>query len=851
MNKLSKIIALCLCSTFFCVGNVFAQTAADSLLGTTAFFGYTIGSKFTRHHQVVDYFKLIAKNTPRTKLVSYGKTHEGRDLMVMFVSSAENIKNLEKIRQRNRSFTGLEPNDFPNEKPIPIVWLSYNVHGDEAVSTETALLVLETLALSNDKKINEWLDHVVVAIDPCLNPDGRDRYVNWYNQIASTTPNNNLDDAEHNQPFPGGRVTHYWIDPNRDWVWQTQIETRQRLKLYHQWYPQIHVDFHEMGINEPYFFAPAAAPMHEVITKWQMDFQQILGTNNAKYFDKNHWLYYTKENFDLLYPSYGDTYPTYNGAIGFTYEQGGSYWAGLSATMQNGDTITLKQRAEHHYTASLSTIEMGFNQRKELIDEFKTYFQNAQNPNHTYKAYIIKHNENNTKTVGALMDLLDKQNIKYHYAQNKNQALNNLFSFENNTNNASTQLNANDLIVSAYQPMSTMVKVLFEPQTSLQDTATYDITAWSLPYVYNLQCFASKEKIETDADMPVSKTTFDSPNNTDTNASNYAYVAQYKDINDARFLGQLFKKDIKVRISNKPFSIGSRQYEAGSLLINKADNKRIQNLDKTLQTIAQQQNISLLSTQTGFVSSGQDFGSAYYRLLKPKKIALIIGKGIDANDAGAIWQYFENDLDYPLTRLYTENLNRIELNDYQTLILVSGSYEKYTDKIMEYIKNGGKVVAIETAVSIFAQNENTTLHKNNKKDDKEDEEPIKDEQKLKPYASQERDFWSDVVAGSIYKIYLDHTHPLAYGLGTHLFVLKNNPTKYSYLNTQNIGIYKSDSHTAGFTGYKAKQNLQNSMAIGIEPIGKGKVIYLQDMPIFRGFWHGGKLLLANATLIDE
>ena len=76
---------------------------------------------------------------------------------------------------------------------------------------------------------------------------------------------------------------------NRDWAWQTQIENQQKIKLYNQWLPQVHVDLHEQEYDAPYYFAPAAQPYHEVITQWQRDFQVQIGKNNAKYFDAE-WL---------------------------------------------------------------------------------------------------------------------------------------------------------------------------------------------------------------------------------------------------------------------------------------------------------------------------------------------------------------------------------------------------------------------------------------------------------------------------------------------------------------------------------------------------------------------------------
>jgi hypothetical protein len=109
-----------------------------------------------------------------------------------------------------------------------------------------------------------------------------------------TKPNALPETREHNEPWPGGRINHYYFDLNRDWAWQTQVESRQRVKVYQEWLPQVHVDFHEQGINSPYYFAPAAQPYHDVITKWQREFQETVGKNNAKYFDANGWLYLPK-----------------------------------------------------------------------------------------------------------------------------------------------------------------------------------------------------------------------------------------------------------------------------------------------------------------------------------------------------------------------------------------------------------------------------------------------------------------------------------------------------------------------------------------------------------------------------
>jgi hypothetical protein len=323
-----------------------------------SFLGYRIGTHFTRHHQVMDYYKLVASQQPnRVKLANYGTTNEGRPLMLAFIGSAENLQRLESIRQNNLALVSGKQNAKPADMPV-IVWLSYNVHGNESSSTEASLLTLYQLANPENQSVNNWLKNTLIIMDPCINPDGRDRYVNWYNSVAGDQYNPDPAVREHAEPWPGGRVNHYYFDMNRDWAWQTQIETRQRMKMYNQWMPQVHVDFHEQGINGPYYFAPAAAPYHEAITQWQRDFQLQIGKNNAGYFDKNGWLFYTKERYDLLYPSYGDTYPIYNGAIGMTNEQAGGGRAGLGIIKGDMDTLTLVDRAQHHYTTGISTVEI-------------------------------------------------------------------------------------------------------------------------------------------------------------------------------------------------------------------------------------------------------------------------------------------------------------------------------------------------------------------------------------------------------------------------------------------------------------------------------------------------------------
>ena len=359
------------------------STLAQNLQSPSDFLGYDIGTQFSRHHQVMDYYKHVESQfSQQVKLEQYGQTNERRPLMLAYVSSEENMKNLEQIRENNLKNAGILKGTS-NTNDIAIVWLSYNVHGNEASSTEASMLTIYKLL--TEKK--EYLKNTVVIIDPCINPDGRDRYVNWFNETASTPYNIDQQASEHSEPWPGGRPNHYLFDLNRDWAWATQVESQARLKVYNKWMPHIHVDFHEQGINEPYYFAPAAEPFHEVISDWQRNFQTQIGKNHARYFDAEGWLYFTRERFDLLYPSYGDTYPTYMGAIGMTYEQGGHGRAGLGILNDEGDVLTLVDRLTHHTVTGLSTVEISSKNAQQLNTEFAKYFDNSKL---LYKSYVLQ-----------------------------------------------------------------------------------------------------------------------------------------------------------------------------------------------------------------------------------------------------------------------------------------------------------------------------------------------------------------------------------------------------------------------------------------------------------------------------
>ncbi|MFK5957781.1 MAG: M14 family metallopeptidase [Lutibacter sp.] len=800
---------------------------SQTLKSPSDFLGYELGSRFTRHHLVIDYFKEIASKSSNVKLIKYGETNEFRPLYVSFISSEENIKNLETIRKDNLKRTGIIEGDSSSE--IAIVWLSYNVHGNEASGTEAAMLTLYKLI--TEKK--EWLKNTVVIIDPCINPDGRERYVNWYNETKNTPYNSNPEVTENNEPWPNGRANHYLFDLNRDWVWGSQIETQQRLKMYNKWMPQVHVDFHEQGYNSPYYFAPAAEPFHEIITDWQHNFQAQIGKNHAKYFDKNGWRYFTKEIFDLLYPSYGDTYPTFMGAIGMTFEQGGQ--VGLGIDLENGKLLTLKDRLIHHTTTGLSTVEISSKNASKLVIEFTKYFNNN---NLKYKNYILRGDKEKIKKLIALLKLHE---IQYFYINTTTVKGYDYFSNSTKT----IRLSKNDLVITTNQPKGKMVKVLFEQNAKLTSPLTYDITAWSLPYAYGLQCFATQNTITSPTINTAEPKII---NKIDKNS--YAYIAKWNEVSDAKLLGNLLEEGFNVRYSQKAFSVEGTNYQRGSLVVLRGENDYINSFSETIVEIANRIKKQVTPVSTGFVNSGSDFGSSNYKLIKPKKVAVLAGEGTSSLNFGEIWHFFETQLNYPIHVLNTRNFKRINFNNYDILILPNGFRADETELkiVSSFVKNGGTIIAIGSSLKSFSDKDGFSLK--SKKDDKDDTD--ENPENLIPFNQRRNENIKNAITGSIFKSTIDASHPLAFGYPNKYYSLKISANSYQLLDTGfNVGYFQKNAiNISGFAGENALEKVPNSLLFGIERKGKGQLIYMVDNPLFRSFWENGKLFFANAVFFN-
>lgn len=819
---------------------------AQNLKTPEQFLGYSPGERFTMQHSLTEYFRHVADASPYARYIQYGETWEGRPLIVCIVSSPENLDRLEEIRLSNLQRAGLAEGT-PSAEPVPMVWLAYSVHGSEPAGAEASMKVLHTLVTGSWPGSREWLDSMIVIIDPCQNPDGRDLFTTRYMRAQGYPPNSDPNAWEHNQPWPSARLNHYLFDLNRDWSWHVQKETQMRMKLYSSYMPQVHADFHEMGSGSTYFFPPGAEPLHEVITPWQREYHKLTGKKTAELFDEISRLYFTNDNYDLFCPSFGDTWPLFNGAMGFTFEQGGGAQAGLTLDRHEIDTLTLDQRVEGHFLSSMAVISAAGENRQRLMNEFYGFFRNGtEKPAFRYKSVIIKGTADQA-SLESLKQLLESNQIRYSSPRVTGKKIK-AYDYRADSEGSLT-IESNDIVISAYQPQSRLMQVLFEPESKSSDSISYDLTAWALPYIYNIDAYAVEDRIPS-AEAAKEQADATTPQETDS-IRPYAYAVSMTGFNELKFMAELYRAGLNVRSTLKPFSAAGTSFNRGSVIVARGDNMKKEKFDEKVKSAASTAGVVPVKLMGGMVTEGKDLGSDYTQVIKGPVVAMAGGEG-SSQSFGEIWFFMERELEYPVTVIDGSDLRNADLSGYDVLILPGGSLTQAKDNIISFVKGGGRVIAMDSALTLFKGEKTTELAKawdaRDAEEKKKETVNPSDTTLLQRFEDQRRISVSERSAGAIYRVHLDDTHPFVSGMGDEWFLMKKNEGLPFLGKGNNIGYITDNDPVAGFAGYKFREKVKNTGVIASERIGRGTVVYLSDDPYFRAYWKSGRVLLGNMIL---
>lgn len=821
--------------------------------------GYHIGERFTDYRNLERYVFALAEASDRVELHEYGTTYQHRPLRVLYISSPQNLNRLDELKSNNLRLS--DPRDVSDERAEQIiddspvfVWLAYSVHGNEASTTEAALLTMYHLAASTDEEIIDALEDVVVVLDPLVNPDGRERYVNYINDMSQRNPNPDPHAAEHTAPWPRGRTNHYFFDLNRDWAWLTQQETRQRVNLYRQFMPQVYIDYHEMGRESTYFFFPATPPFHPNYPEEVQEWGKVFGKGNASMLDRHGIPYYTGEVFDLFYPGYGDSWPTFNGAIGMTYEQSGG-GTGRAYERKDGHILTLAERAHNHFLTGIASINTAQQSREELLRYFYSFWlKGVEGPSGSIRSVLMKEGKDPNRTAD-LVDVLLHHGIEVHRTT-IDQNIRNLTRFFETT--AQRQdIPAGSYVINFNQPKSKLAKTLLEPHSDLPDTFFFDITAWSLPAAYNTDAYWGESVITSNLEPVTGPVRI--PGTVGDKAS-YAYLIPWDRSKAAVALWELLKKEYSAHFAMRSFSMQENTFPRGTIVIYTHLNN--DELHNDITDIAEKHGIDIYSTDTGLSDEGIDLGSNHIRPIVTPKIAVATDRPTIPNEYGEIWYLFDNVYGIPFTPLKSEQIANADLSRYNVLILPgdrSGrGYSEVLDstavnKIRSWVRKGGVLITTGGA-SQFAtkeQSELTNVASSPRNNDENSNAEKERKEKLKRMGLQERQEFlqRERIAGALLRIELDTTHPIGFGYDDNVVILKRgSETLQLTENGYNVGIFKEETPVSGYAWDELVEKIHDTAYVIDYPLGEGNVVLFSDNPHFRMFWHGLTKMFINATL---
>ena len=796
----------------------------DAIYSPETFLGYEIGSQHTRHDQIVAYLAYLATASNNAQISYYGKTHEGRKLPILAISKQEHLSKINEIQKNHVDFA-LAGKELRPETPI-VINLGYNVHGNEPSSSEAALLAAYTLVASQHSQIKEFREQALIFVDPTINPDGRDRHTQWANTYKGNPLVSDPNDAEHNEVWPRGRTNHYWFDLNRDWLLAINPESQGKLEWYHQWYPNVVTDFHEMGSQSTYFFEPMKAngSLDPIMPKDNyIKLNELFAIYFSKQLDSIGSLYFTKEIFDGTYPGYGSSYPDLQGGLGLLFEQASS--RGLKQKTAYG-YISFPFTIRNQFVSSLATVQAAVENQNTLRQYQRDFFKSALDRGSKSKIKAFTFEDRDRNKTKAFIDKLLRHKIEV------------------------VMTSENSFSVPTEQKQYRMVQTFFETYEAYRDSVYYDASAWSVAHFYNIKYKGVTKTPEGERLIETSKLYDLNP----LRKSNYAYAVDAQDYNIPALIQDMQNEKVVASSAFKPFQASDgTSFAYGSLVIPVTLQTHTEDqLFEILNRLQEKHQVQIHSLSSGFSSKGIDLGSRYIKPIKKPKAVMIIGNGTRSYEAGEVWHLLDTRVGMPITKIHQYRFSSLDLNQYNTLVLVSGTYkwdESMVSKLKNWTAKGNTIIAIGTANKALIKHK--IINEKQIKKEKDSTAIVKS----KPYVDAPENIGREKLGGVFLKGNLDLTHPLNFGyINPTVSLYKNNlvwlaPSKNPYGTPVN---YDADPHIDGYISKTIrKEFLPKSAAVVITSVGKGRVVMFADNPNFRGTAYGTNRMFLNAIFLGN
>ncbi len=825
--------------------------------------GHRPGAQISSPEEALRYIRALEAAAPdRVRLVEYATSWEGRPLVYAVITSAANMARIDAVQaDLARLGAGTSPAQLANV--LPVTWLSYGVHGDEISSTDAALvLAYHLLASEGDPLVDRILGNSVVIIDPSQNPDGRGRFVNSFRAQAGLQPSADPNSASADQPWPGGRFNHYLFDLNRDWFALTQPETRGKVAHVQQWQPVVLVDAHEMGGDESYFFPPSADPFNPHITADQRAKQVLLGRNIAGWMDRAGQPYFTREVFDAFYPGYGDTWPTLNGSIAMTFEQGSA--RGLLWERNDGTLLTYAEGVRNHFITTLATAQTVAENPDLFLNDYAEFRRSAAAGQAGSGTYVIDLGQRRWNAE-QLARRLAHQGIAVGRVTGPASA-------------CGRQYPAGYLTVSRSQPAARLIRSLLDADTALPaDFVTaqegrrsrdlphelYDTTAWSVGMMSGLDvalCASVAGGSPVTAESLVAGPVED--------PGAFGVAVPWTDSGQVRLVALALDRGLVGRATDASFAVDGRTFGRGTVVFTRADNP--DRIDE-LTDLARHVGAETANLASGWVDRGPNLGSESFVRLAAPRVAMLWDDGVDPLSAGGLRYSLEQRLGVPVTPIRTGTVARADLSDYTVLLVADGQYARALGAagrtaIRSFADNGGVVVVVGEAMTGFTEGD-TALFSLSRETvlggDPDADDAIKPEVAGQAFES-EADFRAaiadgsrrpDVLPGALLHTAIDADNFLSAGYDDAApVVFASGNLVFAPLSRANgvnvVRFAAADSLLAsGYLWDENRRQMAFKPFMVAQPVGDGLAVGFAYDPAVRGYLDGLDLLLANAVLI--
>ena len=787
--------------------------------------GFNVGDWHINHDKLIGYLTKLSESSKRIKIENRGYTYENRPLVLLTITSEKNHSRLEELRKNHINILNKSLSQN-NLKQMPaVVYQGFSVHGNEASGSNAAVLLAYYLASSEDEKVLELLDNLIILLDPSLNPDGLQRFSQWVNSQRSYIKNPDSYEREYNEIWPGGRTNHYWFDLNRDWLTVQLNESKSRILTFNKWLPNILTDHHEMGKDQTFFFQPGIpSSVNSLISKKNQDLTLKISKFHEKELDEIGSLYYSKEDYDDFFLSKGSAYPDINGGIGILFEQASS--RGYNQNTENG-VLTFPFSIRNQFKTAISTLKAANYLKEELLEYQIEFFNNSKLEGRKKKEKaILFGNQKDISSTFKLVDILKTHNIKIHNLKKDIKINGKKFAIENS------------FVVPLNQEKFKVIQAIFDKQKKFTDSTFYDVSTWTVPLAFDVNF----EKI-SDTNL-IGKVMGNDRKIIIKNLkkSDYAYLFETHGYYYPKALYKLLDYGLRAKVSMKKFKINNKSFDYGTIMIpTQNQNLNPNEIHKILSEVSVTSELNIYGTNTGASQEGIDLGSRNFKTIKKPKIGLLVGDGVRSYDAGEIWYIMDRQYNIPITKIDTRILERLNLEKYTHFIFPSftGNLSSKTlNKIKSWIEKGGTLILYREAIKWAKRNHLIEI------------ETIENELIAEnvDFVDRENFKRAQSISGAIFKANLDRTHPINFGIENNSISLFRNtdifikPDNESYNNPIK---YDKNPLISGYTSKENLKTLSNTVPFKIQSIENGRVIIMTDNTNFRGYWIGTQHFLAN------